>query len=231
MIYFFSGKGTKLVRLSVGIFAIDDMYLVRHRCCFRMNGVHVIGSGFAPCSETSQKAFPVFNNRFNHDISRYFRKRFYLTKCAHLDFFPDENANLANFLVRFTMKQEDPSAENRITMLDRYLRICSDMYLLNMSPSVEERFRTLVSEPRAARDAIALLKSQYRKSEVLDGWTSVDIALFVAGITRFGRDWESVKSILPHKSAPELSQFYYSVWKGSRMYLNWKRIRKQRGLE
>ena len=150
----------------------------------------------------------------------------------NLLFFPTgENANLRNFLVRFAMKPEDSTAEMKAALLDRYLRICSDMYLLNISPSIEERYRTLATEPQAARDAISLLKSQYRKSEILDGWSSVDVALFIAGITRFGRDWESVKSILPHKSAPELSQFYYSVWKGSRMYLNWKRIRKQRGLE
>ena len=129
------------------------------------------------------------------------------------------------------MKQEDAVTEQKVALLDRYLRICSDMYLLNVAPNFEKRFVNLISEPGTARDSIALLKSQYRKSEILDGWTSVDVALFIAGIARFGRDWESVKSILPHKSAPELSQFYYSVWKGSRMYLNCKRIRKQRGLE
>ena len=129
------------------------------------------------------------------------------------------------------MKSEKSDPDPRVELLDRYLRICSDMYLLNLSPSIDERYRSLITEPRAARDAIELLKSEYRKPEILDTWTSIDVALFVAGITRFGRDWESVKSILPHKSAPELSQFYYSVWKGSRMYYSWKRIRKQRGLE
>jgi len=134
-------------------------------------------------------------------------------------------------IVRLTMKCDEPGTNPQTDLLDRYLRICSDMYILNTSASIEERFRTLITEPRAARDAIGLLKSQYRKSEILDAWTPFDVALFVAGITRFGRDWESVKSILPHKSASELSQFYYSVWKGSRMNHNWKRIRKQRGLE
>ena len=134
-------------------------------------------------------------------------------------------------LVGFAMKSDQSEPDSRVELIDRYLRICSDMYLLNLSTSIDERYRSLITEPRAARDAIELLKSEYRKPEILDTWTSVDVAHFVAGITRFGRDWESVKAILPHKSAPELSQFYYSVWKGSRMYYSWKRIRKQRGLE
>ena len=129
------------------------------------------------------------------------------------------------------MKAEDPSAEKKIDLIDRHFRICNDMYLMSVSPKIDERFERLVTEPNVARHAIEVLKSKYRKSEVLDAWTPLDIALFIAGITRFGREWESVKSIIPHKSAPELSQFYYTVWKGSRMYHHWKRNRKQRGLE
>jgi len=129
------------------------------------------------------------------------------------------------------MKPDEEKADPRKQLIDRHLRISNDMYLLNIHPNIEERFRLLVNEPGASRKAIDLLKSKYRKPEIVDSWTPVDVSLFIAGITRFGRDWESVKSILPHKSAPELSQFYYSVWKGSRMYYNWKRIRKQRGLE
>ncbi len=129
------------------------------------------------------------------------------------------------------MKPEEPLLEKRGDLIDRHLRICNDMYLMSVSANIDERFERLVTEPGVARAAIDLLKSDYRKNEVLDKWTPLDMALFIAGITRFGREWESVKSIIPHKSAPELSQFYYSVWKGSRMYHQWKKSRKQRGLE
>ena len=111
------------------------------------------------------------------------------------------------------MKPQEPITDKKLDLIDKHFRICNDMYLMGISGNIDERFERLVTEPNAARRAIDLLKSQYRKSEFLDTWTLLDIALFVAGITRFGRDWESVKSIIPHKSAPELSQFYYTVWK------------------
>jgi hypothetical protein len=105
------------------------------------------------------------------------------------------------------------------------------MYLMNLSAGIDGRFDKLINDPGQARAVISILKSSYRKQEVADIWSPLDIALFIAGITRFGRDWESVKSILPNKSAPELSQFYYTIWKGTRMHIAWRKLRKQRGLE
>ena len=96
------------------------------------------------------------------------------------------------------------------------MRICHDMYLLDAPLPLE---------------GLSLLESPYRKTEVLDSWTPLEIALFIGGITRFGRDWELIKSLLPNKTAPELAQFYYSVWKGSDMCIAWRKLRKQRGLE
>ena len=116
-------------------------------------------------------------------------------------------------------------------LVNKYLRVCNDAYFLNISSDLDERLNTMLNSPGAAREALALLQSPFRKPEVIDSWTPLDIALFIAGITRFGRDYESIKAILPNKTAVELSQFYYSVWKGSRMYFAWKKIRKQRGLE
>lgn len=121
--------------------------------------------------------------------------------------------------------------DTRSSLINNYLRVCSDAYLLNIAGDPDARLEALVNTPGVAREAITLLQSQYRKAEVIDSWNPLDVALFIAGITRFGRDWESIKTILPDRSSMELSQFYYSVWKGSRMYFAWKKIRKQRGLE
>ncbi len=129
------------------------------------------------------------------------------------------------------MRSKEQLEQAQKALSDQYLRICNDMYLMNISPGIDGRFDKLINEPGRAREAIDLLKSSYRKGEVCDSWSPLDIALFIAGITRFGRDWESVKSILPNKSAPELSQFYYTVWKGTKMHIAWRKIRKQRGLE
>ena len=120
---------------------------------------------------------------------------------------------------------------SRIQQIDDYIHISQDAYLLGLAGSQDERLEILVNQPQSAAQAIDLLQSSYRKQEVIDSWSPLEIALFIAGITRFGRDWESMKSILPSKSAMDLSQFYYSVWKGSKMYGTWKKLRKQRGLD
>ena len=120
---------------------------------------------------------------------------------------------------------------SRLQQIDNYIHISQDAYLLALGGSQDERLDILVNQPRSATQAIELLQSSFRKSEVIDSWSPLEIALFIAGITRFGRDWESMKSILPMKSAMDLSRFYYSVWKGSKMYGTWKKLRKQRGLD
>jgi hypothetical protein len=121
---------------------------------------------------------------------------------------------------------------NSTSLADNYLRVVSDAYLLSLERDPEERLEVLLDRSSGkAQEAIGMLRSEYRKSEVIDSWSPLEIALFIAGITRFGRDWESIKSILPSKSAVDMSQFYYSVWKGSSMYSVWKKARKQRGLE
>jgi hypothetical protein len=125
----------------------------------------------------------------------------------------------------------DDVEKARVQLINRYIRVCTDAYLLNISKDPDIRLESFVNSADSASQAIRFLQSEYRKSEVIDTWNPLDIALFIAGVTRFGRDWESVKAILPHRSAMELSQFYYSVWKGSKMYFSWKKIRKQRGLE
>ena len=129
------------------------------------------------------------------------------------------------------MKSHEQISDSQTDLINRYLRVCGDAYFLNVKADVDVRLDAFVNTPGAAQQAIELLSSQHRKPEVIDSWNPLDIALFVAGITRFGRDWERIKSILPHRSAMELSQFYYSVWKGSTMYFAWKKIRMQRGLE
>lgn len=127
------------------------------------------------------------------------------------------------------MKSKEQLEAERRSLISKYVRIAHDMYLLDVGGEIDSRLESLINGK--ASTAIKLLQSEYRKRETLDSWRPLEIALFVAGITRFGRDWEALKSILPQKSAPEMSDFYYSVWKGTKPYFSWKRIRKQRGLE
>jgi hypothetical protein len=129
------------------------------------------------------------------------------------------------------MKSKDSDSEAKTLLLNHYVRVCSDMYHCGISSDPTERFQILLGDGTETQAAIDFLKSEYRRVEVLDTWSPIDIALFTAGVARFGRDWESVKSILPHKSSPEMSEFYYSVWKGSTMGEACRKLRKQRGLD
>ena len=123
----------------------------------------------------------------------------------------------------------------RVRAYDEYLQLCSDMYFGNLGETHSERLVTLEAieaEPNELNGPVGgILTSPYRTKEVLDHWTPKDVALFIAAITRFGRDWEAVHKVLPHKRHADFTDFYFSVWKCSKMYSQWKKIRKQRGLE
>lgn len=117
---------------------------------------------------------------------------------------------------------------------DEYLGIVSDMYFGSLGESPDEvinSLRDISAEPGKLEGPIGgVLTSPYRNTEILDNWTLKDIALFVAAITRFGRDWAMVGDVLPHKSHRDFVDFYFGVWKCSKMYKNWKKTRKQKGL-
>ena len=123
----------------------------------------------------------------------------------------------------------------RVRAYEDYLQLCSDMYFGNLGEShadILKSLSTIEAEPNELNGPIGgILTSPYRIKEILDHWTPKDVALFIAAITRFGRNWEAVHKVLPHKRHADFTDFYYSVWKGSKMYGQWKKIRKQRGLE
>lgn len=123
----------------------------------------------------------------------------------------------------------------RIRAYDEYFELCSDMYFGNLGDSHSERVTGLNEIEGTANELNGpvggILTSPYRTKEVLDHWSPKDVALFIAAITRFGRDWAAVQKVLPHKRHADFTDFYFSVWKCSKMYSQWKKIRKQRGLE
>ena len=123
----------------------------------------------------------------------------------------------------------------RVRAYEDYFQLCSDMYFGNLGETQADVVKSLASieaTPNELHGPIGgILTSPYRVKEVLDHWTPKDVALFIAALTRFGRNWEAVHKVLPHKRHADFTDFYYSVWKGSKMYGQWKKIRKQRGLE
>ena len=118
---------------------------------------------------------------------------------------------------------------------DDFLKLVSEMYFGNLGETPAEIREGLANIENAENELKGpvggILTSPYRTKEVIDNWTPKDVALFIAAITRFGRDWGSVGKVLPHKRHADFTDFYFGVWKCSKMYSQWKKIRKQRGLE
>ena len=121
----------------------------------------------------------------------------------------------------------------RLRAYEDYLQTVSDMYFAGYGETAEEVFNGLRNVQESALNGPigGVLTSRFRNPEVIDSWAPKDIALFIAAITRFGRDWDSVGKVLPHKSQRDFVDFYFCVWKCSKLYRNWKKMRKQRGLE
>ena len=127
---------------------------------------------------------------------------------------------------------EQPKNDNshiRLRLLNKYCRIVNDMYLAYSGVSTEESYQHLVQG--GADDMLRFLNSVERPVEPLENWTPHEVALFIGAVTRYGRDWESVKTIIPGKTSMDLTMFYYSVFKNSKMYDCWRKVRRQRKLD
>ena len=123
----------------------------------------------------------------------------------------------------------------RIRAYDEYLDIVSKMYFEGFGETPTEIFQKLSKASDANATEVGplggMLTSPYRENEVLDDWSLKDIALFIGAITRFGREWSEIRQIVQNKTDLQLTDFYYGVWKRSRIYPLWKKTRKQKGLE
>ena len=117
--------------------------------------------------------------------------------------------------------------ELRVRAYDDYFQLVGEMYFGDIG--FEELAKN--EDDKFSGPVGGLLTSPYRENEVIDSWTPFDIALFIGAITRYGRDWQDLLTALPHKSHQELTDFYYGVFKGLRIYPAWKKTRKLKGLE
>jgi hypothetical protein len=67
-----------------------------------------------------------------------------------------------------------------------------------------------------------MLLSPLRKRSPLDDWSPREVALFEAGICRFGKDFYSIGKIIQTKTTNEVVEFYYHCFKPSIHYKLWK---------
>lgn len=139
--------------------------------------------------------------------------------------------------------------ELRVKAYEDYFQIVGEMYFgaAAQESELERHFQRLLMAEGSSHGALngadqrmkdgvlgevgGVLTSEFRESEVVDNWTPLEIALFIGAITRYGRDWKDLQSALPGKSHQELTDFYYGVFKGLRIYPAWKKTRKLKGLE
>ena len=121
--------------------------------------------------------------------------------------------------------------ELRIRAYDDYFQLVGEMYFGDNGFEELNKMAKFEQDDKLLGPVGGVLTSPYRENEVIDSWTPFDIALFIGAITRYGRDWQDLQAALPHKSHQELTDFYYGVFKGLRIYPAWKKTRKLKGLE
>ncbi|PHJ22057.1 myb-like dna-binding domain protein [Cystoisospora suis] len=71
---------------------------------------------------------------------------------------------------------------------------------------------------------LELLTSPLRKANVVDLWGPKEVALFEAGICRYGKDFNVLQRLIGTKSTCEIVDFYY-LWKQTNRYVAWKQHR------
>ena len=81
---------------------------------------------------------------------------------------------------------------------------------------------TPVGVGKTQYDSLELTLSALRKPLGVEQWTLKEVAVFEAGITRWGKDFERIARALPGKRTNEVVAFYYGSWKFSRHYYMWK---------
>ena len=68
---------------------------------------------------------------------------------------------------------------------------------------------------------IELLTSPLRHRNVLDLWGPKEVALFEAGICKYGKDFSMLQRLIGTKTTKEVVDFYY-LWKQTNRYASWK---------
>ncbi|KEP63871.1 UNVERIFIED_CONTAM: hypothetical protein HHA_237520 [Hammondia hammondi] len=71
---------------------------------------------------------------------------------------------------------------------------------------------------------LELLTSPLRKDNVIDLWGPKEVALFEAGICKYGKDFSALQRLIQTKTTCEIVDFYY-LWKQTNRYLAWKQHR------
>ena len=75
---------------------------------------------------------------------------------------------------------------------------------------------------------LSFLTSPMRRPTVIEKWSPYEIAMFEAGISNYGKQFQHVQSVVRSKSTKEVIEFFY-VWKKTSHYKEWKKQYKSEG--
>jgi len=64
--------------------------------------------------------------------------------------------------------------------------------------------------------------SPLRKPNIIEKWSPLELSVFEASITLFGKDFHKIQKQIKTKSCKEVIEFYYT-WKKTNHYKQWKK--------
>ncbi|CDJ44283.1 hypothetical protein, conserved, partial [Eimeria tenella] len=92
---------------------------------------------------------------------------------------------------------------------------------LQQQQQQQQQRRSSSHSSRLRLTPVELLTSPLRHANVLDLWGPKEVALFEAGICKFGKDFNLLQRLIQTKSTKEIVDFYY-LWKQTNRYDAWK---------
>lgn len=71
--------------------------------------------------------------------------------------------------------------------------------------------------------ALGYLMSPLRRQSVVEKWSPLEVALFEAALTLYGKEFHTVQKYVKTKTTKEIIEFYYD-WKKTSHYKEWKKV-------
>jgi hypothetical protein len=108
-------------------------------------------------------------------------------------------------------------------LADDYVEIASSIALQSLGQLGPYGFEPENgSYPLEAVSVLRFLKSPMRRTSVLERWAPLEIALFEAALSEYGKEFHKVQREIKTKNTREVIDFYY-IWKKTAHYQRWKK--------
>jgi len=143
--------------------------------------------------------------------------------------FPSDNKAKSNKSAKTTTStssstNDDPGAQ----MLENYVSTVSAFYFGEID-NTEDRSSSRANNKfneKFRLTTLDMLISPLRTDSIIDRWTPKEVAIFEAGICKYGRQFHMIQRLIRTKTEREVIDFYYH-WKKTSHYKMWKDNKKQ----